>query len=428
MTATARHARQGAVTVAARQAMTMAGPCEPGDVLGAIGGDFVVVGHDLTEVAEDVLGRLLGGGGEMVTLVSGARRRGRRAGRDLRRLARGAPPDCRRRGVRRWPGALPAPGRRRVGARSVIDLDSPVETVLGEPKDKRAQRPQRADRRGARPADRRRPAAPLPAALPRDRRAHRARRASRRASCSRWSARSPTSRVNTYQTAAPAARPTASTSTLRTDGPVAADVVLRQEPARRRLAGRAGCGRAGAGSSSGKVDTFRGEWQLTNPQMVLFGATARRARTSPSSRWSRSARSTRSTRSPRASSRGTSSARSPSPAPWSTRCPTCCPTQVREQLRRARRAHGPRLDPRPRHLGPDHAAPSTATGSRRRWSPSSSSAGAAGRCARWGPRPRDGGDGGLLAAFDARLPFELTAGPAGDRRRRSSTTSPSRTR
>jgi uncharacterized protein len=71
MTATARHARQGAVTVAARQAITMAGPCEPGDVLGAIGGDFVVVGHDLTRVAEDVLGRLLGGGGEMVTLVSG---------------------------------------------------------------------------------------------------------------------------------------------------------------------------------------------------------------------------------------------------------------------------------------------------------------------------------------------------------------------
>ena len=71
MTATARHARQGAVTVAARRAITMAGPCEPGDVLGAIGGDFVAVGHDLTEVAEGVLGLLLGGGGEMVTLVSG---------------------------------------------------------------------------------------------------------------------------------------------------------------------------------------------------------------------------------------------------------------------------------------------------------------------------------------------------------------------
>ena len=27
-----------------------------------------------------------------------------------------------------------------------------------------------------------------------------------------------------------------------------------------------------------------------------------------------------------------------------------------------------------------------------------------------GARPRTGGDGALLAAFDARLPFELTAG------------------
>lgn len=72
MTATARHARHGAVTVAAKQAMTMAGPCAPGDVLGAIGGDFVVVGDDLFDVARTVVDRLLGGGGELVTLVSGA--------------------------------------------------------------------------------------------------------------------------------------------------------------------------------------------------------------------------------------------------------------------------------------------------------------------------------------------------------------------
>ncbi len=71
MTATARHARHGAVTVAARQAMTMAGPCEPGDVLGAIEGDFVVVGDDRLAVATDVLARLLAGGGELVTLVGG---------------------------------------------------------------------------------------------------------------------------------------------------------------------------------------------------------------------------------------------------------------------------------------------------------------------------------------------------------------------
>lgn len=72
MTATARHARQGAVTIAAKQAMTMAGPCEPGDVLGVIAGDFAVVGAGLYEVAVDVLDRLLGGGGELVTIVAGA--------------------------------------------------------------------------------------------------------------------------------------------------------------------------------------------------------------------------------------------------------------------------------------------------------------------------------------------------------------------
>lgn len=71
MNATARHARHGAVTIAARQAMTMAGPCEPGDVLGVIAGDFAVVGDDLDAVAADVVERLLGGGGELVTIVAG---------------------------------------------------------------------------------------------------------------------------------------------------------------------------------------------------------------------------------------------------------------------------------------------------------------------------------------------------------------------
>ena len=71
MTSAARHARQGAVTIAARQAMTMAGPCEPGDVLGVVAGDFAVVGDDLFVVATQILERLLGGGGELVMLVAG---------------------------------------------------------------------------------------------------------------------------------------------------------------------------------------------------------------------------------------------------------------------------------------------------------------------------------------------------------------------
>ena len=71
MTAAARGARHGAVTVAARDAMTTAGPCREGDALGVVHGDFAIVGKDLYEVATGVLERLLGGGGELVTIVGG---------------------------------------------------------------------------------------------------------------------------------------------------------------------------------------------------------------------------------------------------------------------------------------------------------------------------------------------------------------------
>lgn len=71
MTATARHVRHGAVTTAARTAMTTAGPCEEGDALGVIAGDFAVVGSDLARVAVVVVERLLAAGGELVTLVQG---------------------------------------------------------------------------------------------------------------------------------------------------------------------------------------------------------------------------------------------------------------------------------------------------------------------------------------------------------------------
>jgi DAK2 domain fusion protein YloV len=72
MTAAARHARTGSVTVAAEHAVTSAGRCRPGDVLGSVEGDYVVVGDDLFTVAVDVLERMLGGGGELLTLVYGA--------------------------------------------------------------------------------------------------------------------------------------------------------------------------------------------------------------------------------------------------------------------------------------------------------------------------------------------------------------------
>jgi DAK2 domain fusion protein YloV len=72
MAAAARGARHGAVTIAAKDAMTTAGPCSTGDALGVVHGDFAIVGKDLYEVATGVLERLLGGGGELVTLVAGS--------------------------------------------------------------------------------------------------------------------------------------------------------------------------------------------------------------------------------------------------------------------------------------------------------------------------------------------------------------------
>jgi len=71
MTAAAGHTRHGAVTRARERAMTMAGPCEPGDVLGVVEGDFVAVGSELDDVVRQVVTRLLSGGGELLTLVTG---------------------------------------------------------------------------------------------------------------------------------------------------------------------------------------------------------------------------------------------------------------------------------------------------------------------------------------------------------------------
>jgi dihydroxyacetone kinase-like predicted kinase len=72
MSSAAGHARHGAVTVAEGPAMTMAGRCEPGDVLGAVEGDFVEIGDSVSAVAWRVIERLLSAGGELLTVVRGA--------------------------------------------------------------------------------------------------------------------------------------------------------------------------------------------------------------------------------------------------------------------------------------------------------------------------------------------------------------------
>jgi len=63
--------RWAEVGVAEQEALTSAGRCQPGDVLGSAEGDVVVIGAELAAVGCDLLDRLLSAGGEMATLVVG---------------------------------------------------------------------------------------------------------------------------------------------------------------------------------------------------------------------------------------------------------------------------------------------------------------------------------------------------------------------
>ncbi|MDQ3055280.1 MAG: DAK2 domain-containing protein, partial [Actinomycetota bacterium] len=64
--------RWAEITVAVREAMTTAGRCAAGDVLGLAEGDVVLIGKDQVTVTCELLDRLLSAGGELVTLVLGA--------------------------------------------------------------------------------------------------------------------------------------------------------------------------------------------------------------------------------------------------------------------------------------------------------------------------------------------------------------------
>lgn len=64
--------RWGEVTTAVRESATMAGVCRPGDVLGLLEGDVVLIDADIEQAARHLLQRLLTGGGELVTVIAGA--------------------------------------------------------------------------------------------------------------------------------------------------------------------------------------------------------------------------------------------------------------------------------------------------------------------------------------------------------------------
>jgi uncharacterized protein len=64
--------RYAEVTVATREAVTVAGLARPGDVVALVEGEVIVIGSELVDTCRALLDRLLGSGGELVTLVTGA--------------------------------------------------------------------------------------------------------------------------------------------------------------------------------------------------------------------------------------------------------------------------------------------------------------------------------------------------------------------
>ena len=377
----------------------MAGPCEPGDVLGVIEGDFAVIGADL--------GRRRDRGAR-----PDARRRWR-AGHDRRRrrdagdLARRCAahveehhPPCRRRGVRRWAGALPAPG--------------PSSEAEEQPGD----HPRLAGRDRARPSrtpSARRSIDELGLRTVGDLLRHFPRRYLKTGELtdgrpsragqlltvvgeigsSEAKSYRPAQRQGAYRVEV-VIRPTARLT----------DDLLRAKQAHRR-AGRPRGSRSATGVFTGKVSSSASSWQLTNPKMVIFGEEAThdgRARSSPAACFpiyplTKGVESWDLQRAVTVRAR-----------PCSTTTRPACPT-TSASVRLARRRH------RARDWihAPDDYAPGRG---RAQAVPVRGGAGhpagawpGAGRGSRaLGAQAAGGGQGGLLAAFDARLPFELTEG------------------
>ena len=83
--------RWAEITVAQREALTSVGRCQAGDILGLIDGEVVEIGSSVHDVAVATLDRLLGIGGELLTIVVGADAEEGLAGRLRTHIAAAAP-------------------------------------------------------------------------------------------------------------------------------------------------------------------------------------------------------------------------------------------------------------------------------------------------------------------------------------------------
>ncbi|MEU8900835.1 DAK2 domain-containing protein [Nocardia sp. NPDC048505] len=72
MSEAAAATRWGSLRAARERALTMVGTCAAGDGLGLVGHDVVVIDHDVRAAGRTLLDRMLGLGGELVTLLMGA--------------------------------------------------------------------------------------------------------------------------------------------------------------------------------------------------------------------------------------------------------------------------------------------------------------------------------------------------------------------
>lgn len=72
MSEAAAGTRWGALRIAPERALTIVGTCEAGDGLGLVGHDVVVIDRDVRAAGRTLLDRMLGLGGELVTMLVGA--------------------------------------------------------------------------------------------------------------------------------------------------------------------------------------------------------------------------------------------------------------------------------------------------------------------------------------------------------------------
>ncbi len=71
MTEAAAATRRGELTVAREEVLTWAGRCQPGDTLGMVGDEVVLIHRDPLAAARDLVERMLSMGGELVTVLLG---------------------------------------------------------------------------------------------------------------------------------------------------------------------------------------------------------------------------------------------------------------------------------------------------------------------------------------------------------------------